>query len=73
MKSGTHSVENATSSAWHKTIGVFTPASEQPKQQVAQQPPKASWWNRMWGPAEEEKPDGPRTVGEFMAQKRLEP
>ncbi|HEY4232362.1 MAG TPA: hypothetical protein VGM76_02970 [Lacipirellulaceae bacterium] len=73
VKNGTHHVENATASAWHKTVGVFTPASEQPKQQVAQQQPKSSWWNRMWGSSEEEKPEGPRTVGEFMAQKRLEP
>jgi hypothetical protein len=73
VKNGTRHVENSTASAWHKTVGVFTPSSSEPKQQVAQQKPQPSWWSRMWGPAEEEKPEGPRTVGEFMAQKRLEP
>jgi hypothetical protein len=73
VKNGTKSAENATASAWHKTIGVFTPAKEEPKQQVAQQQPKSSWWNRVWSSSDEEKPEGPRTVGEFMAQKRLEP
>jgi hypothetical protein len=73
MKNGTHRVENATASAWHKTVNAVTPGSDQPKQQVAQQQPQKSWWSRMWGSSEEEKPDGPRTVGEFMAQKRLEP
>jgi hypothetical protein len=73
MKNGAHGVENTTASAWHKTVGVFTPSSEQPQQKVAEQQPKKSWWNRMWGSSEEEKPEGPRTVGEFMAQKRLEP
>ena len=72
VKNGTKSAENATASAWHKTVGVFTPAKEEPKQQVAQQQPKSSWWNRVWS-SEDEKPEGPRTVGEFMAQKRLEP
>jgi hypothetical protein len=73
MKNGTHRMENATASAWHKTVNAVTPGSDQPKQQVAQQQPQKSWWSRMWGSSEEEKPDGPRTVGEFMAQKRLEP
>jgi hypothetical protein len=74
VKNGTHHVENATASAWHKTVHAVTPGSDEPKQQVAAQTPKNSWWNRMWGSsAEEQKPDGPRTVGEFMAQKRLEP
>jgi hypothetical protein len=73
VKNGTRHAENATANAWHKTVGVLTPVSSEPKQQVAQQKPQPSWWSRMTGPAEEEKPDGARTVGEFMAQKRLEP
>jgi hypothetical protein len=73
VKNGTHRAENATSSAWHKTVAAVTPGSDQPQQQVAQQQPKTHWWNRMWGSSEPEKPEGPRTVGEFMAQKRLEP
>jgi hypothetical protein len=72
VKSGTKHVENATASAWQKTVGVFTPAKSEPNQ-VAQQKSQPSWWSRMWGSSEEEKPEGPRTVGEFMAQKRLEP
>jgi hypothetical protein len=73
VKNGTKHVENATTNAWHKTVSAVTPGSSEPKQAVAQQQPKPSWWSRMWGSSEEEKPEGPRTVGEFMAQKRLEP
>jgi hypothetical protein len=73
VKNGTHKVENATASAWHKTVNAVTPGSDAPKQQVAEQQPKSSWWSRMWGSSEPEQPESPRTVGEFMAQKRLEP
>jgi len=35
VKNGTHRAENATASAWHKTVAAVTPGSNAPKQQVA--------------------------------------
>jgi hypothetical protein len=67
-----HKVGQRTRSAWHKTVDVFTPGDAESARMARREPPKPPLWKRMLG-VEEEKPQGPLTVTEWMAQERLDP
>lgn len=71
---GTERLGESTRNAWHKTVDVLTPeylkSHPQPTERVAQRTPI---WKRALGLGEEEKPEGPQTVTEWMAQERLNP
>lgn len=73
VKSGFSKITTGTKKAWEGTKEVFTLGGNK-SQQTA--PPHASqkqgFWSRLFSP-ELEKPSGPQTVGEWMAQPRLDP
>lgn len=69
---GAHRLGESTRTAWHKTVDVLVPSGDPADAAATQREPRVSWWRRMWG-AEEPKPEGPRTVTEWMAQERLDP
>jgi hypothetical protein len=74
VKNGALRMSDSTASAWHKTVDAVTPGksdSHAAPTAVAQQEPKNRWWN--WWSSEDEKPQGPQTVTEWMAQERLDP
>jgi hypothetical protein len=68
---GAHRVGTSVSHAWHKTVDVLNPFAGK-ETSVAQHQSQPSFWSRMFG-GEEQKPQGPRTVTEWMAQQRLDP
>jgi hypothetical protein len=72
-KESTQRLGESTRHAWDKTVNVLTPeylkSNDRPSERVAQRPPV---WKRALG-LEEEKPQGPQTVTEWMAQERLNP
>lgn len=71
---GTHRLGESTRNAWHKTVDALTPSSMKanapPAPRTARREPL---WRRALGLGEEEKPEGPQTVTEWMAQERLNP
>ena len=71
VTNGAHQLGESTRNAWHKSVDALVPG-ESADAVAAQREPRSSWWSRMWG-AEERKPEGPRTVTEWMAQDRLDP
>lgn len=76
VKAGAKKVSDGANKAWEGTKEIFTfgpaktDASASPKTPEAKSP---SLWQKMFGGAKQEEPEGPRTVAEFMAQPRLDP
>ena len=68
VKSGAQGLSQGTKKAWHKTVDAVTPGDKSTDRLAKREPPKKSWWGRIW-PSEEE-PQGSRTIGEFMSQER---
>lgn len=78
IKSSARKVGDGTKKAWEGTKELFAGGSKEPSAQqgptrVATQGKPPSMWQRMFGPKEEPKEEGPRTVAEWMAQPRLDP
>lgn len=74
VKSGFHKVSIGTKKAWEGTKEMFTFGGDESTQAVSRQTAqqKPGFWSRMFS----SKPDpssGPQTVGEWMAQPRLDP
>jgi hypothetical protein len=75
VKNGAHRVGDSTRSAWRKTVDALKPgddsqpASSRIARRTTTKPP---FWKRMFG-ADEQEPQGPRTISEWMAQERLDP
>jgi hypothetical protein len=65
------SMTDGTRKAWHKTVDYVTPGESATEAPVVSTDPGPSWWARMWGAGD--KPQGPQTVTEWMAQDRLDP
>ena len=77
VKNGAHSVAAGTKAAWHKTIAAVTPGNKSDHNsnngsQIARREVKPPFWKRMLG-AKEPQLQGPQTIPEWMAQKRLDP
>jgi len=75
IKVSARKVGDGTKKAWEGTKELFTfggPKAEQPKARVATAGEPPSMWQRMFGGQEAKKPEGPATVGEWMAQPRVE-
>lgn len=76
IKNSAKKVGEGASKAWEGTKEIFTlggaktAAAESPKTPEDKGP---SLWQKMFGGAEKKEPEGPQTVAEFMAQKRLDP
>lgn len=75
VKAGAKKVSDGANKAWEGTKEIFTfgPAkttSADPKTPETKSP---SIWSKMFGGEKKEEPQGPQTVAEFMAQKRLDP
>jgi hypothetical protein len=71
VKSGYDKVTAGTKKAWEGTKEIFT-FGKGDSAPARRSQPKASIWQRMFS-TEPDKKDGPQTVGEWMAQPRLEP
>lgn len=65
-----------TRAAWDKTVDALTPGDEPksnaPSSRVAR-PDEPSMWTRMFGSNEPKKKEGSQTIGEFIAQERVDP
>lgn len=74
MKDGAHRVGDSTKTAWHKTVDALTPgdSSSQSGSRIARREIRPPFWKRMLG-AKEAELQGPQTIPEWMAQRRLEP
>lgn len=71
VKAGYGKVAEGTKKAWEGAKEIFTFGRDN-STSAAQTQPKESIWKRMFS-SEPEKNDGPQTVGEWMAQPRLDP
>ncbi len=78
VKNGAHTVTEGTKTAWRKTVNAITPGDEsagktESNPRMAHRDPaaKPSMWDRITG-KEEPKPEGPRTISEWMSQDRVE-
>jgi hypothetical protein len=71
MKAGYGKVTEGTKKAWEGTKEIFT-FGKGDTAAVSHSQPKESIWKRMFS-SEPDKNDGPQTVGEWMAQPRLDP
>ncbi len=78
VKNGAHSVSESTKTAWRKTVDAVTPGDQTAgntpaNPRMAHRDPvgQPSFWDRMTG-KEEPKPEGPRTISEWMSQDRVE-
>ncbi len=72
VKGGVRRVGEGTRAAWDRTVDLLTPGESKTRTNIARNQPKPPLWKRMMG-IEEQKPQGPRTVTEWMAQDRLDP
>jgi hypothetical protein len=72
VKGSAQRVRQGTRNAWDKTVDVFSPGDDANGRLSRREETKPPLWKRMFG-MEEEKPQGPRTVTEWMAQERLDP
>lgn len=74
FKSGYQKVSSGTKKAWEGTKEMLTFGGESPSQSAPKQSAqdKQGFWSRMFS-SEPEQPSGPQTVGEWMAQPRLDP
>lgn len=70
---GAERLGDSTHTAWRKTVDALTPdmlqEEDEPRARVAQREP---FWRRVFG-LEQDEPQGPRTVTEWMDQERLNP
>jgi hypothetical protein len=77
VKTSAKKVSDGTKKAWEGTKEIFTFGGSKPTEDAGATTPtpddKPSIWKRMFGGEEKKEPEGPRTVAEFMAQKRLDP
>ena len=73
IKSGFGKVSSGTKNAWEGTKEMFTFGNGETHQTEAPpaKPTKQGFWGRLFSP-EPEKPDGPQTVAEWMAQPRVD-
>jgi hypothetical protein len=73
VKTSARKVSEGTKKAWEGTKEIFTfgGSKEQPAARTASAKEAPSIWQRMFG-AKKEEPEGPKTVAEWMAQKRVE-
>jgi hypothetical protein len=66
----------STRSAWGKTVDALTPGdqskSNDPSSRVARRDDR-SMWSRMFGSNEPKEKEGSQTIGEFIAQERIDP
>ncbi|BBO35066.1 hypothetical protein [Lacipirellula parvula] len=74
IKSSAKKVSDGGKKAWEGTKEIFTGGkSEQPATSVADASASPSWWERLTGGGEKkQEPEGPATINEWMAQKRVE-
>jgi hypothetical protein len=75
IKSSARKVGDGTKRAWEGTKEIFTfggSKKEQPSARVATAGESPSMFQRMFGGGEEKPAEGPATVGEWMAQPRVE-
>ncbi len=74
VKSGYNKVTSGTKRAWEGTKEMFTFGGSESKETVSKQSSQQQpgFWSRMFA-SEPEQPSGPQTVGEWMAQPRLDP
>jgi hypothetical protein len=74
--SSLQSVSNSARTAWKKTVDALTPGDQsQPEDRssrVARREGQSAW-KRMFGADETPKKEGSQTIGEFIAQERLDP
>jgi hypothetical protein len=70
------SVSNSARTAWKKTVDALTPGDQsQPEDRssrVARREGQSAW-QRVFGSDEPTKKEGSQTVGEFIAQERIDP
>jgi hypothetical protein len=71
VKAGYGKVTEGTKKAWEGTKEIFTFGKDD-SAPTARSQPKEGFWKRMFT-SEPDKNDGPQTVGEWMAQPRLDP
>jgi hypothetical protein len=73
VKSSARKVSEGTKRAWEGTKEIFSfgGSKEQPAARTAAATEAPSMWQRMFG-GKKEEPEGPKTVAEWMAQKRVE-
>jgi hypothetical protein len=73
VKTSARKVSDGAKKAWEGTKEIFTfgNSKEQPAARTASAKEAPSMWQRMFG-GKKEEPEGPRTVAEWMAQKRVE-
>src|SRR5690606_6458687 len=69
VKSGFGKLSSGTKKAWEGTKEMFSWGRSDASQQARAAEPEESIWSRMFGTAPKE-PNGPQTVGEWMAQPR---
>ncbi len=75
VKNSAHKVGDGAKKAWEGTKEMLTfggSKTEQPVAQTASTKEAPSMWQRMFGAKQEEKPQGPKTVAEWMNQPRPE-
>ena len=70
------SMSNSARTAWNKTVDALTPGdqsqAEDRSSRVARREGQSAW-QRMFGADEPTKKDGSQTIGEFIAQERVDP
>jgi hypothetical protein len=64
----------STRAAWNKTVDAVTPGDQSsgPSSRLARRDDR-SVWKRMFGSAAPQKKEGSQTIGEFIAQDRIDP
>jgi hypothetical protein len=76
VSDGARRVRERTRAAWGKTVDALTPGDqstgEDRSSRVARRDGQSAW-KRMFGASEPAKKEGSQTVGEFIAQERLDP
>ena len=70
LSDGARRVGDSTRAAWDKTVDALRPG-EPPSSSSRVARRQVPWWKKMF--ATEERPQGPQTVTEWMAQERLDP
>ncbi|TWU24663.1 hypothetical protein [Bythopirellula polymerisocia] len=71
VKSGFQKVSSGTKKAWEGTKEMFTFGGEEAPAAQNSSQEKQGFWSSIFS-SEPEQPSGPQTVGEWMAQPRLE-
>ena len=76
IKASGRKVGDGANKAWEGAKEMLTlggSKNQQPEARVATSGEAPSMWQRMFGKSEPKQPEGPATVAEWMAQKRLDP